>query len=565
MLADAGFRIDDGLELGDEPGVDLRVLVDFLFGHAHAQRLGDHAQAIRRRRADSGADRVLGAFALFVTGNFDFIETGKAGFETAQRLLQGFRKGAADGHDFTDRLHRGGEDRRRARELLEGETRDLGDDVVNRGFERCRGGAAGDVVFEFVQSIADGELRGDLGDREAGCLGSQRRGARHARVHFDDDEAAVLRVDGELHVGAAGLDADLTQHRNRGVAHDLVFLVGQRQRWRDSDGVTGMDAHRIDVFDGADDDAIVRGVADDFHLILLPAQNRFFDQNFRRRRGVEAAGDDVEEFRAVIGNAAARAAQRKRRADDGGQADMIDGLGGNGHGVGHVTLLAVGFAEVPLVFEVVQRLVEFGAGELALQLRPRSFMLLAVGILDFRGVGEHRARGFKADAGHGFAEEGPVFGHVDGFGLRADHFDIVAVENAHALERKRGVERGLAAHGRQQRVGTLLGDDLGDNLRGDRLDVGGVRETRIGHDRRRVGVDQNDPVTFLLQRLTGLRAGVIEFTCLTDNDRSRADDEDGLDILALRHGLSRSAFRLRKTPARVEDHRPGSAIQMFSG
>ncbi|MNJ75171.1 hypothetical protein D3C77_722180 [compost metagenome] len=60
-------------------------------------------------------------------------------------------------------------------------------------------------------------------------------------------------------------------------------------------------------------------------------------------------------------------------------------------------------------------------------------MLLAVGVLDFSGVGQHGLRRFEADASHGLAEEGAVFGHVDGFGLGADHFHIVAVENAHAL------------------------------------------------------------------------------------------------------------------------------------
>ena len=39
----------------------------------------------------------------------------------------------------------------------------------------------------------------------------------------------------------------------------------------------------------------------------------------------------------------------------------------------------------------------------------------------------------------------------------------------------------------------LLRDDLLDERRGDRLDVGGVGELRVGRDRRRVGVDQADP------------------------------------------------------------------------
>ena len=45
-----------------------------------------------------------------------------------------------------------------AGELLEGEARDLGDDIVDGRLERGRGRAAGDVVVEFVERVADGEL-----------------------------------------------------------------------------------------------------------------------------------------------------------------------------------------------------------------------------------------------------------------------------------------------------------------------------------------------------------------------------------------------------------------------
>ena len=226
----------------------------------------------------------------------------------AQRLLQRFLEGAADRHDLADRLHGRGQHRLGAGEFLEGEARDLGHDIVDRRLEGGRRGAAGDVVVELVQRVADGELGGDLGDREAGRLRRQGGGARHARVHLDDDQAAVCRVDGELHVGAAGLDADLAQHRDRGVAHHLVFLVGQGQRRRDGDRIAGVDAHRIDVLDRADDDAVVRLVADHLHLVFLPAEHALLDQHFGGRRGVEAALDDLEEFGAVVGDAAAGAA-----------------------------------------------------------------------------------------------------------------------------------------------------------------------------------------------------------------------------------------------------------------
>jgi hypothetical protein len=118
---------------------------------------------------------------------------------------------------------------------------------------------------------------------------------------------------------------------------------------------------------------------------------------------------------------------------------------------------------------------------------------------------------------------------------RADQLDAMTIEHALIGEAHRGVERGLPAHRRQQRVGPLLGDDLGDDLRGDGLDIGGVSEARIGHDRRRVRVDQDDPVPLGAQRFARLRARIVEIAGLTDDDRTSADDQNRFNIGALRH------------------------------
>jgi hypothetical protein len=83
--------------------------------------------------------------------------------------------------------------------------------------------------------------------------------------------------------------------------------------------------------------------------------------------------------------------------------------------------------------------------------------------------------------------------------------------------------------------GRSLLDDLGDHLRRDRLDIGRVGQIRIGHDRRRIGIDQDDPIALGLQRLAGLRAGIIELAGLADDDRAGADDQDRFDVGAFGH------------------------------
>src|SRR3546814_5103672 len=84
-----------------------------------------------------------------------FRSPGPADLQAAQRLLQGLLEGAADRHHLAHRLHLRGQARVRGRKLLEREARDLGDDIIDAGLERCRGQSAGDLVLQFVQGVAD--------------------------------------------------------------------------------------------------------------------------------------------------------------------------------------------------------------------------------------------------------------------------------------------------------------------------------------------------------------------------------------------------------------------------
>jgi hypothetical protein len=281
----------------------------------------------------------------------------------------------------------------------------------------------------------------------------------------DDDKLAALGVDRELHVGAAGVHADLAQTGDRGVAQDLVFLVGQGQRRRHGDRIAGVDAHGVQVLDRADDDAVVRPVAHHLHLEFLPALL-----------------DHGHVFVAVVGDAAARAAEREGGPDDRRQANHLE--------------------------------------------RGPRFV--------FRG--DHGAlRHPEADVLHGLAEQLAVFGAGDGEPVGADQLDIVLEQRLVVGQRHGDVEGGLPAHGRQQGIGPLLIDDTGHHLGGDGLDVGRVRQARVGHDRGGVGVDQDDPVAFFPERLAGLSPRVVELAGLADHDRPGADDQDRFDVVTSGH------------------------------
>ena len=92
------------------------------------------------------------------------------------------------------------------------------------------------------------------------------------------------------------------------VTHQLVFLVGQGLRRSHGDGVASVDAHRVKVLDGADDDAVVLSVADNLHLVLLPADERLVYEKLVGRGEIKSSLADRDEVLGVVGDSAARAA-----------------------------------------------------------------------------------------------------------------------------------------------------------------------------------------------------------------------------------------------------------------
>ena len=87
-------------------------------------------------------------------------------------------------------------------------------------------------------------------------------------------------------------------------------------------------------------------------------------------------------------------------------------------------------------------------------------------------------------------------------------------------------------------------DDFFHGFRRDWLDVRAIGKLRVGHNGGRVGVYENDAVALFFEGFAGLGAGIVELARLADEDRSGADDEDGVDVSALGH-LAESGFGLR--------------------
>ena len=222
------------------------------------------------------------------------------------------------------------------------------------------------------------------------------------------------------------------------------------------------------------------------------------------RRGLESPGDDCAELLGCARDPTAAPAEREGGAHDAGQAD------------------------------VRQRVEGLAQSELDVDLaRARMPAATAPRRLSIR---RDRTRGHaQTGVAHRGGEQLAILGTVDRVVVGADQLDPEALQRAVVVQRLGEIQRGLSAERRQQRVGVLALDDLRDGAGQQRLDVGGVGELGVGHDRRRVGVDEHDLVALFAQDLAGLHAGVVELGGLPDHDRSGPEDQDLVDVIAPGH------------------------------
>jgi len=202
-------------------------------------------------------------------------------------------------------------------------------------------------------------------------------------------------------------------------------------------------------------------------LEFLPADDRFFEQDFVNGTQIDAAAGQLAELFDVVRDPAANAAEREGRTDDDRKPELLDRRKGIFH-VADVTAL--------------------------------------------RHIG--------ADLAHRVAELQSIFREIDRVDRRANQLDVVLLQCALLCQRDGQVQRRLTADGWKHRIGTLAFDDLLEDLRRQWLDVGPIRDLRIGHDRRRVAVDENDFEAFGAKRLARLRARIVELAGLADDDRA---------------------------------------------
>ena len=201
-----------------------------------------------------------------------------------------------------------------------------------------------------------------------------------------------------------------------------------------------MHAHRIEVLDRTDDHDVVDVVAHDLQLELVPAAHRLLDEHLADRALAQPDLDLRVQLVARVCEAAAVAAERERRPDDGGCRNAFD----------------------------------------------------------LRDVGDDdRLRDAQVAGLDRVLEELPVLGAVDHVELRTDQLDTELVQDPRLRQLACEVESGLATQRRQERVGPLLEVERLEIGAVGKPRVGhDRRRIRVDHDRAVAVLAQH------LQRLT---------------------------------------------------------------
>ena len=122
-----------------------------------------------------------------------------------------------------------------------------------------------------------------------------------------------------------------------------------------------------------------------------------------------------------------------------------------------------------------------------------------------------------------------VFCLLDGGKRRAQQANAVSFEDPAIRDLNRQVESRLTSQGRKQPVGAFPLDNSLHDIRCQWLQIDGVRDAFIGHDRGWVGVDQDGAHPLFTEGTAGLGAGVVKLSRLSNDDRPRTENQNALD------------------------------------
>ena len=117
----------------------------------------------------------------------------------------------------------------------------------------------------------------------------------------------------------------------------FLNILRNSQHRRGTEGVTGVNAQRVNIFNEADGDHVVLGVTDNFQLQFFPSQNGFFYQNLSHQTGLQTSGTYGLQFFYIINQAAAGTAHGVSRTQNNRITQFVRNGKGFIHTVSHFT------------------------------------------------------------------------------------------------------------------------------------------------------------------------------------------------------------------------------------
>ena len=309
------LHFNDVLNLRQEPSINLGDGIDFVNGYATAHSFGDNEATLIIDIFNFSAN-----FFVAQCLQLRHFQVSQADFQATHSLQHGGFHGALNSHNFAGSLHLGAQGAVGGNKFIKGPTGEFQNDVVDGGLEASLG-LLGNSVFDFVQIIAHSNLTGNLCDRIAGCLGSQSGGTAYTGVNLDNIVVFRIGIQCQLYI-AATYYTQLADDVDGSLAQHLHFFIVQGLGRSHNDGVAGVHAYRIQVFHGADGDAVVGSIANNLELDFLPASNGAFNQALADGAVAQTLLHDINQLVLVFGNTAAGATQGISRTHNQRIADF---------------------------------------------------------------------------------------------------------------------------------------------------------------------------------------------------------------------------------------------------
>ena len=310
------FHFNDVLDFGQEPQVNLGDVMNLFEGNATADSFSNNEAALVVNQLNAVMD-----FFIAQSLELRHLQMVEADFQAAYSLQHRSLEAALNCHNLTGSLHLSSQSAVSSYEFVERPAREFQYDIVNSRLEACLS-LFGNSVFNFVQVVAKSDFAGNLRNRIAGSLRSQCGGTAYARVNLDYIVVLGVRVESQLYVTAANY-AQLAHDVDRSLTQQLYLFVAQGLCRSHNDGVTGVYANGVQVFHGADGDAVVSSVADNLEFDFLPAGDAAFNQALADRAVAQALLYDIDQLFFVFSDTAAGAAQSISRTNDQRIADFL--------------------------------------------------------------------------------------------------------------------------------------------------------------------------------------------------------------------------------------------------